>query len=52
VPAGEVAGLAHDARAEVGIEQEVLAESAARRKPVPSDDLTQRREAGQRRAQE
>jgi hypothetical protein len=49
VPPGQVAGLAHDAGDEIGIQQEVLAQAALGIEPVPGDDLAQRR---QRRAQE
>ncbi len=44
VPPGQVAGLPGDARGQVGVEQEMLAERAARIQPVPRDDLAQRRQ--------
>ncbi len=41
---GEVAGGAGDARRQVEIEQEILAECLQRRQPVPRDHLAKRRE--------
>jgi hypothetical protein len=41
MPTGEAAGLARDARDQIGVEQEMLAKRAPRVQPMPRDDLAQ-----------